>query len=120
MGTKVSINKDKVRKDHIGNTMNCYSQKNRREINEREVDMSEVNMSEVNMNDNSTNMGVQEKKNIEKSSTHETVDLGKKTNEGKRGHVCVSCAICRTDYALIEFKTSKICDDCIQYIKSTC
>ena len=28
-----------------------------------------------------------------------------------------NCAICRTEYSLIDFKSSRICDECVQYIK---
>ena len=31
-----------------------------------------------------------------------------------------NCAICRTEYLLVDFKSSRICDGCVQYIKENC
>lgn len=35
-------------------------------------------------------------------------------------HVSHNCAICRTEYLLLDFKSSRICDECVQYIKDNC
>ncbi len=35
-------------------------------------------------------------------------------------HFSNNCAICRTEYLLVDFKSSQICDECVQYIKDNC
>lgn len=38
----------------------------------------------------------------------------------KTHQVSHNCAICRTEYLLVDFKSSRICDECVQYIKENC
>ena len=52
----------------------------------------------------------------ERNSTQETAS---KSN-GSVKNMSQNCAICRTEYLLVDFKTSRICDECVQYIKDNC
>ena len=46
-----------------------------------------------------------------------TQDTPSKLNPSVK-NVSQNCAICRTEYLLVDFKSSRICDECVQYIKS--